>query len=69
MSADQNRNDKKSFAEDKRNNRAPNRAPVGKQTESDQSLPKPYRGYDEEKISRTDYSKQIGEFSDWRKRE
>jgi hypothetical protein len=69
MSADQNRNNKKSFAEDKRSNRASNRAPVRKPSEGDQSLHKPYRGYDDEKTSSTDYSKQIGEFSDWRKRE
>ena len=68
MPANQNRNNKKSFAEDKRNNRATNRAP-GKPNETDQFLHRPYRGYDEEKINRTDYSQQIGEFSDWRKRE
>lgn len=69
MSADQNRNNKKSLAEEKRSNRASNRTSVGKPSEGDQSLHKPYRGYDDEKTSRTDYSKQIGEFSDWRNRE
>ncbi len=67
MSADQNRKSKKSFAEDKRNNRGTNRAPVGKPNETNQSLHKPYHGYDEGKISRTDYSQQISEYSDWRK--
>jgi hypothetical protein len=67
MSADQNRKNKKSFAEEKRNNHATKRAPVAKPNETDQSLHKPYHGYDEEKISRTDYSQQIGEYSDWRK--
>ena len=69
MSAAQNRKNKKSFADDKKSDRAPNRAPVGKPNETDPSLDKPYRRYDEEKISRTDHSQQIGEFSDWRKRE
>ena len=67
MSADQNRKNKKSFAEDKRNNRGTNSAPVGKPNETDQSLHKPYHGHDEQKISRTDYTQPIGEYSDWRK--
>jgi hypothetical protein len=69
MSAAQNRKNKKSSAENKRNNRATNRAPIEKPNETDQSLHRPNPGYDEEKISRTDYSQQIGEFSEWRKRE
>jgi hypothetical protein len=68
MSAAQNRKNKKSFADDKKSDRAPNRAPVGKPNETDQSLHKTYQGYDEEKISRPDYSQQIGEYSDWRKK-
>ena len=63
MSAYQNRKNKKSFAEDKRNNRGTNRIPVG----TVQSLHKPYHGHDEQKISRTDYTQPIGEYSDWRK--
>jgi hypothetical protein len=69
MSADQTRRNKKSFAEDKRNNRATNKATAAKPNETDRSLHELYRGYHKEKISRTDYSQQIGEFSDWRKRE
>jgi hypothetical protein len=69
MSADQNGKNKKSFAEDKKNNHGTNRTPVAKPIETDQSLHKPYHGYDEEKISRTDCSQQIGEYSEWRKRE
>ena len=69
MSAAQDRKNKKSLAEDKRNDGAPNRAPMGKLNETDQSLHKLYHGYDEEKISRTDPSQQIGEYSDWRKSE
>jgi len=67
MSADQTRKNKKVAAGDKRSNRGTNRAPVAKPNETDQSLHKPYHGYDEEKISGTDYSQQIGEYSDWRK--
>jgi len=67
MSADQSRKNRKSFAEDKKNNLGTNRVPVAKPNATDQSLHKPYHGYDEEKISSTDYSQQIGEYSDWRK--
>ena len=67
MSADQTRKNKKVAAGDKRSNRGTNRAPVAKPNETDQSLHKPYHGYHEEKINRTDYSQQIGEYSDWRK--
>ena len=66
MSADQNRKNKKSFAEGEKNNRGTNRAPVGP-NETDQSLHKPYHEHDEQKISRPDNGQPIGEFSDWRK--
>lgn len=65
MSADQTRKNKQ-FGKNKKDDRG-NKEPAGKPSETDQSLHKPYRGDDEEKINRTDYSQQIGEFSDWRK--
>jgi len=67
MSTDQTRKNKK-FDKNKRDDPG-NKEPAGKPAGTDQSLYKPYLGYDEEKINRTDYSQQIGEFSDWRKRE
>ena len=67
MSADQTRKNKQ-LGKNKKDDRG-NNEPAGKPTGTDQFLHKPYRGFDEEKINSTDYSQQIGEFSDWRKRE
>jgi hypothetical protein len=65
MSADQTRKNTM-FGKKKKDDRG-NNTPAGKPAATDQSLHEPYRGHDEEKINATDYSQQIGEFSDWRK--
>jgi len=66
MAADQNRN-KKPTDRAKKNDNNRNGGPAGKSRESDESLHRPFEGYDEE-VNKTDYSKQIGEFSNWSKR-
>jgi hypothetical protein len=67
MSADQNRN-KKPLGKSKRDSHDRDKRPGGKPMDNDQPLHQPYQGYDEEKGNRTDYSQQIGEFSNWSKR-
>jgi hypothetical protein len=65
MAADQNRNKKPTDKAKRDNSR--NAGPAGKSRNSDDSLHRPYEGYDEEEGSKTDYSQQIGEFSNWSK--
>ena len=67
MSTDQNRNKKPTEAV-QRNNHGSDRGPAGKSRDSDDSLHRPYEGYDEEKRDETDYSQQIGELSNWSKK-
>ena len=67
MSADQNRNTKK-FGKSNKGNGSNSKEPAGKPTDTEQSLHRPYQGYDEEKTERPDPAQQIGEFSNWSKR-
>jgi hypothetical protein len=66
MSADQNRSTKK-LGKSNKGNRGSSKEPAGKPSDTDQSLNRPYEGYDEEKINRPDPAQQIGEFSNWSK--
>ena len=66
MAADKNRNKKPTDKAGKDDN-GRNGGPAGKSRNVDDSLHRPYEGYDKE-VNTTDYSKQIGEFSNWSKR-
>ena len=66
MATDQNRN-KNPIDRAKNDDNNTNGGPAGKSRNGDESLHRPYEGYDEE-ANKIDYSKQIGEFSNWSKR-